>query len=353
MRERFFLVLGSAAILVAGCASGSKPVPEVPPRLVWPGEPNPAKYVYEGDLRNSRSISPETDVGRMRRMLTGAEAEVRGFRKPLGVAARAGRVYVTDTEERRVHVFDIPRRRFFSFGYRLEGELKKPAGVCVDAHGNVYVADVGARRIVMYDALGLFIRAFGGPKELQRPSAVATSASGERIYIVDTGGVESDKHEVVVYDKAGRRLFAIGGRGSEPGRFNLPTDAAVAPDGTLYVLDAGNFRVQAFDPEGVYMRSFGAVGSVPGQFSRPRGIGVDPDGNVYVSDAWFGNVQVFDREGRLLLAIGSWGASDAPGRYRLPAGVALDETHRLYVVDQYFHKIEVIRRLGSGESVRG
>ena len=150
----------------------------------------------------------------------------------------------------------------------------------------------------------------------------------------------------------GEPFLTIGHRGGKPGEFNLPVDVAVARDGTLYVLDSGNFRVQAFDSGGRFLRAFGSVGAGPGQFSRPRGIGVDPDGNVYVSDAWFGNVQVFDPRGRLLLAIGRRERADGPGHYRLPAGIAVDETRRVYIVDQYFHKVEVVRRLGDAESRR-
>ena len=87
--------------------------------------------------------------------------------------------------------------------------------------------------------------------------------------------------------------------------FNLPSDAVVAPDGaTLWVLDAGNFRVQAFDREGRFVRAFGSVGHNVGQFARPRGLAVDRDGLVYVSDAAFCNVQVFQGDGTMLLAIG-------------------------------------------------
>jgi len=346
-----FLLLGSVLCLLAACAA-PKDAPEATSFKVWPAPPDPPRYVYEAQLRDSRSIRVDSEDERLRRAILGTDDASRTFGKAFGVAARGGRIYVTDTEKRVVHAFDVPRRRFFTFGYRREGTLKKPAGIAVDASGNVYVTDQGARRVVKYDALGLYLEAFGGPEDLLRPTGVAVSADGARVYVVDTAGVDSERHRVLAYDGAGRRLFAIGTRGGKPGEFNLPVDAAMARDGTLYVLDSGNFRVQAFDSEGRFLRAFGSVGAGPGQFSRPRGIGVDPDGNVYVSDAWFGNVQVFDPQGRLLLAIGARERVDGPGHYRLPAGIAVDETRRVYIVDQYFHKVEVLRRLGDAESRR-
>jgi len=351
IRRSAFILLG-VVLLLGACATTPDPASKRARPVMWPEPPDPPRYVYDAVLYDSKSIAAETEQQRLRRLLTGAGEVARSFKKPLGVAARRGRIFVTDTEERRVYVFDVPRRRFFAFGYRAEGALTKPAGIAVDGRGNVYVSDVSARRVVKYDALGMFLASFGNKSELTRPTGVGVAPSGDRIYVVDTGGVASNKHEVVVYDGSGTKLFVIGTRGTQPGRFNLPVGAAVAADGTLYVLDAGNFRVQAFDRDGRFLRTFGKVGTGPGQFSRPRGIAVDREGNVYVSDAGFANVQVFNSTGRLLLALGERGTTDAPGRYRLPAGVASDETGRVYIVDQYFHKIEVLRRLSDAEGAR-
>lgn len=213
----------------------------------------------------------------------------------------------------------------------------------------VYVADVSTRKVSVYDSLGLFLREIGNAADLARPTGVAVDAAGERVYVVDRGSNERLNHRVVVYDGAGRKLFVIGTRGPAEGQFNLPVQAAVAPDGTLYMLDSDNFRVQAFDREGRFLRAWGKAGSAFGDFARPRGIAVDGEGNIYVTDAVYGNFQVFNPTGQLLLAVGRHGDSDKPGRYTLPGGIAVDETGRVYVVDQYFRKVKVIRRLSAQE----
>lgn len=350
-RTSLLALAGSLGFGLAGC--GHAPAPAVAPgRLVWPSLPEQPRYLYEGTLRNAASLRDKSALGEYRRLLTGEDDSRVSFGKPLGVAAFRGRVYVTDTEGRRVFVFDLPRRRAFSFGLRFEGELKKPSGIAVDSHGQVYVVDSTARRLVVFDALGLYLRHIDGVQNWTRPTAVAVSRWGERVYVIDTGGVESSNHCVWVHDADGKALGPIGTRGSGPGQFNLPTDADVAPDGSLYVLDAGNFRVQAFSADGVFLRQFGSVGSAVGQFARPRGLAVDGDGLVYVSDASFCNVQVFSAEGRMLLTIGARAERDAPGRYMLPAKVAADETGRIYIVDQFLHKIDVVRRLSDAEGLR-
>ncbi|MFZ2649443.1 MAG: 6-bladed beta-propeller [Burkholderiaceae bacterium] len=338
------------ALGVAGCAAPPRSAaPGAPP--MWPVPPEQPRYLYEAVLRHAGSVGDPSSSGQMRRMLTG-EQDRSSFGKPFAVAAGGGRVYVTDTEGRRVFVFDLVRRRTFSFGTRLEGELKKPAGIALDAQGQVYVVDSTARRVVVYDALGLFRREIDGARSWVRPTAIAVAPSGERVYVVDTGGVESQSHRVFVYDADGKPAGVIGTRGSALGEFNLPADAAVAPDGTLWVLDAGNFRVQAFSADANPLRAFGSVGQGIGQFARPRGLAIDRDGLIYVSDANFGNVQVFRPDGVLLLALGARAERDTPGHYLLPGKLASDETGRLYVVDQYFHKVEVVRRLSDAEGKR-
>lgn len=311
--------------------------------------PEQPRFVYEAALRSAASVEGEDTPTALRRRLTGEGQSAASFGKPMAVAAWRGRVFVTDTEGRRVFVFDLPRRRTFTFGQRLEGELKKPAGIAADTGGRVYVVDSTARRLVIYDALGLYQREIDGSRDWVRPTAVAVRGDGQSVCVVDTGGVDSRSHRIWFYDQSLRPLGTLGTRGDAPGQFNLPTDACFGPDGMLWVLDAGNFRVQSFDTQWRPVHAFGSAGNSLGQFARPRGMAVDAQGLVYVSDAAFCNVQVFLPDGSLLLALGHRADRDVPGGWQLPAKLAVDEGGRLYVVDQLLHKVEVLRRLSDAE----
>ncbi|GAB4348675.1 MAG: hypothetical protein Kow006_09610 [Gammaproteobacteria bacterium] len=309
----------------------------------WPPPPDPVRFFYEATLRGNRDIEVLDREQKLKLTLVGDTRPKIGMTKPYDVAARKGRIYVTDSLGQVVHAFDIPRRRYYQFGYRREGALKVPHGIAVDTIGRVYVTDSKARRVVIYDPLGLYLGSVGSASDLDRPTGLAVSPSGDRIYVVDTGGVESERHRVVVYSPDGSVLRTIGTRGKKPGEFNLPTDVEVDGEGNLYVLDAGNFRVQIIDPEGQPIRAFGSVGNGFGQFARPKGLTLDAQGNIYVSDASFANVQIFNRQGQLLLPIGNKQIEDGPGHLALPAGLDIDETGRIYIVDQLFRKLEVIR----------
>lgn len=346
------LCCGLCCIVLTACSATSARVADGNQPLVWPPYPEKPRFAYETVLRSTADVADMTATVESRlRDISGTASKLKQpvLDKPFAVAARNGSIYVTDAITRSIVVFDVPRRTTYRFGLRRPGTLARPTGIALDTAMNVYVSDSKLRTVNVYDRLGLYQRSVGKLEDLERPTGVAVSPDGERIYAIDRATNESSNHRVVIFDREGRKLKVVGTRGSEPGQFNVPLQAAVTSDGTLYVLDSGNFRVQAFDREGNFLRAFGSVGDVPGTFARPRGIAVDAQGNVYVTDAGFNNIQVFTPHGELLLAIGGSGTTSKPGQYGLLCGVSVDETGRMYVVDQLFNKVEVIRRLSDSE----
>ncbi|MEJ8836427.1 6-bladed beta-propeller [Ramlibacter sp. AN1133] len=317
---------------------------------LWPAPPELPRFSYETVLRNLGDVTEETEEEKLRNRLTGARrSDGKVIEKPASLAARDGRIFVGDSIRRSILVFDVPRRRLFQFGLRAPGTLAKPTAIALDRGGRLYVADATLRKVFVYDRLGLHLQTVGQPGELERPTGVAASPDGSRIYVIDRSDNDSERHRVMIYGADGKLVRELGRRGRREGEFNLPVQAAVSPEGHLHVLDAGNFRVQTFDAEGKFLRSFGQVGTGLGHFARPRNLACDDDGRLYVTDGAFGNVQIFTPEGELLLAIGRGSRRDLPGCYGLISGVAVDETGRIYVADQLFSKVEVIRRLSEQE----
>ena len=344
------LGLGGLALLASCADTPPQPPPADDGDLLWPMPPELPRFAFEVALRSAADVLEDNDASRLQRRLTGQRLPVdRVLEKPAAVAARDGRVYVTDSVRRSIVVFDVPRRRIFQFGLRAPGTLGKPMAIAIDQVRRVYVADATLRKVLVYDALGLFLHAIGNPGQLQRPTGVAVNGDGSRIYVIDRADNESEQHRVMAYAGDGALLRVIGKRGRRDGEFNVPVQGVVSPDGQLHVLDAGNFRVQSFDVDGSFLRGFGKVGTGLGHFARPRGIACDREGNLFVTDAAFGNVQIFSPRGELLLALGRGDKRDLPGRYGLLTGVAVDETDRLYLVDQLFGKVEVMRRLPEAE----
>lgn len=323
-------------------------------QLAWPAPPEEPRFVFEAELRNQSDIRDETDEERLKRILTGHDknSEQPVYRKPSALAARKGRLYVADPHSASIYVFDMPRRKVFQIGQREPNRTRSPISMAIDAQSRLYVLDSSAKKVMVFDSLGLFMFSVGNPRDLVKPAGVAVSRDGSRIVIVDRGSVDLDDHKVIAYAPNGKELFRIATRGTDPGQVNIPLDATITEDGTLHILDSGNFRIQSFDETGKFLSSFGSVGNGLGNFSRPRRIASDAEGNIYVSDASFNNVQIFTPDGNLLMWIGKSGIANVPGQYALIGAITVDETGRLYVADQYHLKVDVFRRTGAG-AVKG
>jgi len=129
---------------------------------------------------------------------------------------------------------------------------------------------------------------------------------------------------VLVFDKkSGELQRSIGDEGVEAEhRLFRPTGLEVDPEGNVYVVDGGNYRVMKYDSKGRFKQQFGSIGKGLGQFTRPKGIAIDREGRLYVGDAAFANVQVFDPEGAVLLFFG--GAGNLPDSINLPVQIEID-----------------------------
>jgi hypothetical protein len=84
-----------------------------------------------------------------------------------------------------------------------------------------------------------------------------------------------------------------GTEGTADGQFDGPYGVAVASDGSVYVADTNNNRIQKFTSAGVFVSKWGTSGTGDGQFFRPTGVAVAPDGSVYVSDLSNNRIQKF------------------------------------------------------------
>jgi DNA-binding beta-propeller fold protein YncE len=338
----FYFLLAGSALLLTGCAG--EDIKREQPVFAYPSPPETVRFYFERSIHSSFDVKDITAGDRLRAFATGTMGTATGLGKPWGVAVSQGRIYVTDTLKRAVLMFDVPGKKFKIFGTEGPGALRKPIGIATSSTGEVYVADNTAKRIVVFDKNGKFLRAFGNRSIFKRPSGVAVSPDGRLAYVIDTGGIDTQEHHLYIFDaQTGDLKRTIGTRGKQEGEFNLAMQVTTAKDGTVYVTDSGNFRVQAFTADGNFKLAFGQVGRKMGNFSRPKGIATDSGGNIYVVDASYGNFQIFNDKAQLLMFIGERGERDRPGRYMLPAGIAVDEDGRIYMVDQFHRKVDIFR----------
>jgi len=77
-----------------------------------------------------------------------------------------------------------------------------------------------------------------------------------------------------------------------------PSDITKDAQGNLYILDAGNYRIQKYDPDGKFLATFGRRGQGPGEFEYPYLIIPDNENNLLVGDFASNSIMVLDQDGR-------------------------------------------------------
>ncbi|MEI2611433.1 MAG: flippase activity-associated protein Agl23 [Candidatus Promineifilaceae bacterium] len=136
---------------------------------------------------------------------------------------------------------------------------------------------------------------------------------------------------------------------TQAGSFFNAHNVAVAANGTIYVLDAGNSQVQYFDRDGVYQGSWGSQGAEPGQFNDPWGITVDEE-YVYVADTWNHRVQIFSLDGAFISQFGRLGslANGDVGDdiFYGPRNIVVLDNERLLIADTGNHRIQIFDKEG-------
>ncbi|MCX7683073.1 MAG: TIGR03663 family protein, partial [Anaerolineae bacterium] len=148
-------------------------------------------------------------------------------------------------------------------------------------------------------------------------------------------------------DLAARLVF--GEPGSEPGQLIRPTGIKVGPDGFVYVADTGNHRIQKFTQSGQFVAVIGrhspadTEAGTPQGFQEPWDVAVAPDGTIYVADTWNHRIQQLDSAGNVVAAWGSYGPPETTGfiAFYGPRGLAIGPDGNLYVTDTGNKRVQV------------
>jgi DNA-binding beta-propeller fold protein YncE len=256
------------------------------------------------------------------------------LQQPIGVAvAASGEVFVSSSGDSRIVVFgpDGAFRRSFGREGDGPGELQRPMHLSIGPDGLLDVPEYLNDRISIFRQDGSFVSHLA-PKGLDAPGAVVVAADGT-IYVANFY-----HHEVSRFSSQGKPLESWGTPGRiGHGRLHYPTDLAFAPDGSLWVADAYNNRLQHF----VNGQSTAVVGWDLGLrifgFRVATGVAVDQLGRVYGADFGHGKVRIFDANGTPLDSFGSQG--NGPGQFDRPESIAFHD-NRIYVTDFGNHRLQ-------------
>jgi len=208
---------------------------------------------------------------------------VKGLQGPVGVAfsGDGARVYVVEQKANQIRVLDGKSYQVELVIKPQELPLKGPRGIWVSG-GRIYLTDTDNSRIVVFDESGKLLFSFGkegmGRDEFYYPRGIAVDTQG-RIWVADTV-----HHLVKVFGPDGNFLFEFGGEGSDKERFNRPRYLFIKGD-WVFITDYNNHRVKIYDLNGRLHYILGQGGDASFGFSHPEGLWVDSEGRLLVADA--------------------------------------------------------------------
>ncbi len=210
---------------------------------------------------------------------------------PIAVAADSrGRIYVTDSEAATVNIFEQSGK--FSGYLGEKGFFKRPTGIVVENNTQqIYVLDTAEHKVHVFDALGTYRFSFGkrgsGDGEFNYPTHIAAGNDG-RIYVTD-----AMNFRVQIFGRDGSFMTVFGKQGDTYYDIDKPKGIAVDTLGHIYLVDTMQDMIKIFDDQGRLLLFFGGQGKGPGSFSMPTGISIDDHNTIYIADTYNHRIQAF------------------------------------------------------------
>lgn len=266
--------------------------------------------------------------------------------------------------------------------------VNAPAGVALDAAGNVYIADTASNKVRVVNSATGTISTFAGTgtagssgdggaasaAELNAPNGIALDSAGD-LFIADTANnrireVSAATGTISTFAGSGMAGATGDGGAAVAAALNAPYGVASDQKGDLYIADSGNNEIRevnAFTGIIKTIAGTGAVGdtgnNVPAStatLAHPQGVALDASGNLYIADT--GNNQVREISNGTIVTIAGTGSAGATGdggpavaaTLNAPTAIYVDPAGDVYIADTGNNRIrEITAQTGIISTVSG
>lgn len=255
------------------------------------------------------------------------------FFNPRSIAiGKDGRVFVADTDNKRVQILDANGGFIGMMSETNEGVFSEPIDVLIGNDQNLIVLDADKPVLARFDQNGKFLNSVplvGASMYKQR--GFAQDAAGN-FYVANTGG-----GQIVKFDANGNFVTMIGARGTAKGQLVEPNAVAVDKKGEIYAVDAQGQRVVVFGADGAFAREF----SIPGASAAvgPR-IVIGADGAAFITATEPHTIQQYSGAGELKAQYGGFG--NTAGLFRQPTGIA-QQGDVIWIVDTGNQRVQKLK----------
>jgi hypothetical protein len=212
------------------------------------------------------------------------------FIQPQDVFATITSLYVLDGGNRRVQKLLLNGSDPTTVA-GLSG-LKAPYNIYVDNNANIYVSDTSNHTVLLFrlnSTTGKIVAGTGvngsNNDQLKQPYGVFVNLIGT-IYIADTYN-----HRIMKWlsgASSGIRVAGIGTHGSSSTQLSVPTQVIVDINEYMYISESGNSRIIRWAPNSTFgvciAACTGTVGTASTQLNNPHFLAFDSNGSLYVSD---------------------------------------------------------------------
>ncbi|MDX1413534.1 MAG: TIGR03663 family protein [Candidatus Promineifilaceae bacterium] len=255
-----------------------------------------------------------------------------------------GRIYVLDSSNHRVQVFDefgLPLSEWGSFGEGA-GQFNEPWGIAID-DTYVYIADTWNHRIQKFTLDGDFVTSFGAsgsPSPENADPGLGLFFGPRSVVLLDENQIlvtDTGNHRMQLFDRNGTPLQQIGGFGNLLGQMNEPVGIGRGSNGSVYLADTWNSRIQQYTDSLLALSEWPVDAWSGTSINNKPYIAVDSSGRVYVTDPEGYRVLIFSPDGAYLGRFGSFGAGSS--NLNIPNGIFIDAMDNVYVADSGNNRI--------------